>query len=255
MRVSNEQRTTRRAESHELAVSAQSNEWKDRQHHVPRRLASFLVVLAALTGCVALAVIQIQNRIVAHNRVELDRVSVTTVPVVLTSAASGRVTDLKATVGGRVKAGDVLATIEVLPATTQSGTLDIVAPVDAIVQEISAVAGGTVASGTQFIRLYQPGKMFFEAPLAYKSASKIQVGSKAVFNVPGLGNIDATVAGVRADFNTDVEQTNVRTARLVFEPTDAASLQAVVPGLIAKGHISTNTAAADAPRAVLNPRF
>jgi multidrug resistance efflux pump len=242
MKISNEQRTPRRAEAHELAVSAQSNEWRDRQHHVPRRLTSLLVVVAALAGCIAVAVIQIQNRIVAHDRVTLDRATVTADRVVLTSAASGRISD-------------VLAMVEVQPVTEQSGKLEIVAPVEGIVQDISAPAGGTIASGSTFITLYQPDKLFFEAPLAYKTASRIRVGSTARFTVPGLGKVDATVAGVRSDFGTDVDQPNLRTARLVLVPVAATSLSAVVPGMTATGYISTNTAPTDAPRAVLNPRF
>jgi multidrug resistance efflux pump len=255
MKISNEQRTPRRAEAHELAVSAQSNEWRDRQHHVPRRLTSLLVVVAALAGCIALAVVQIQNRIVAHDRVTLDRATVTAERVVLTSAASGRIAELKTAVGSRVNAGDVLATVEVQPVTDQSGKIDIVAPVEGIIQDISAPAGGTIASGSTFITLYQPDKLFFEAPLGYKTASRIRVGSTARFTVPGLGKVDAKVAGVRSDFGTDVDQPNLRTARLVLEPVTATSLSAVVPGMTATGYISTDTAPADAPRAVLNPRF
>ena len=181
--------------------------------------------------------------------------TVTVDPVILISTASGRILDLKTKVGATVKAGDVLATIEVQPASSQGEKLDVMAPVDGIVQAVTAPAGGTVASGAPFITLYEPGRLFFESPLGYKVASDIRVGSKASFDVPGLGTIDATVAGVRSDFTTDVDQPNVRSARLVLQPADPASLQAVVPGLIAKGRIFTDTAAADAPRAVLNPKF
>jgi multidrug resistance efflux pump len=243
-----------RALPSELAVSAQSKDWKKRPHHSPRRLTSLLLVLAALAGCAWIASVQIQNRIVGRGRVQLDRVTVTTDPVVLTSAASGRISALNAVVGTEVKAGDVLATIEVLPSNAQSGKLDIVAPVDGLVHSVAAPVNGTVASGTEFITLYQPNKMLFEAPVPYKTASNIRIGSKAKFNVPGLGDVNATVVGVRSDFKTDIEQSNVRVARMVFQPDDVNALKTVVPGMTAKGRIE-NSSDANAVRAVLNPKF
>lgn len=251
----NEEKGSRRAQTHELAVSAQSDSWKDRQHHAPRRVGGFLFVLAALTACVLLAITQINRRLTDNNKLLLDQVSVTATPVRLTSAASGRVSELNVAEGARVKAGDVLATIEVLPASSSSGSLEITSPVDGIVQDITAPEGGTVASGSQFITLYDPSKLFFEAPLVFDKADDLRVGSTAKFDVPGLGDIEATVTGVRSDFNTSVDATGRRTAQIVLEPVDASALASVVPGLLADGYIRKGSAAADAPRAVLNPRF
>lgn len=255
VKTSSPTRTQQRALPTELAVSAQSNDWKKRPHHSPRRLTSLLLVLAVLAGCAWVASVQIQNRIVGRGRVQLDRVTVTTDPVVLTSAASGRIAELRAVVGTKVKAGDVLAVIEVQPATAQSGKLEIIAPVDAIVHDVTAPLNGTVASGTDFITLYQPGHMFFEAPVPYKTASDIRIGSTAKFDVPGLGNVDAIVVGVRSDFKTDIEQSNLRVARMVLQPVNPALLESVVPGLTAKGRIDTNSAPSGSVRAVLNPKF
>jgi multidrug resistance efflux pump len=248
-------RTQQRALPTELAVSAQSQDWKKRPHHSPRRLTSLLIVLAVLAASAWIASTQIQKRIVGRGRVQLDHVTVTTDPVVLTSAASGRVAELRAVVGTRVKAGDVLAVIEVQPSNAQSGKLDIIAPVDAIVHDVTAPQNGTVASGTKFITLYQPGHMFFEAPVGYKAASAIRIGSPARFNVPGLGDVDATVVGVRSDFTTDITQSNLRVARMVLIPVHPEQLETVVPGLTATGRIDTSSAPAGAVRAVLNPKF
>ena len=254
MKTSSSNPVQQRALPSELAVSAQSKDWKKRPHHSPRRLTSLLLILAALAGCAWLASVQIQNRIVGRGRVQLDRVTITTDPVILTSAASGRISALNAVVGTPVKAGDILATIEVQPSNAQSGKLDIIAPVDAMVHSVAAPLHGTVASGTEFITLYQPDKMLFEAPVPYKTASNIRIGSKAKFNVPGLGDVNATVVGVRSDFKTDIEQSNQRVARMVFQPDDPLALRTVVPGMTARGVIE-NATDANAVRAVLNPKF
>jgi multidrug resistance efflux pump len=253
--MSTKSRSASRALPSELAVSAQSDEWSRRTHHAPRRLIHLLIVLAALAACVYVAAVQINNRLVTNDRVKLDEVTVTANPVTLSSAASGRVTEMKAVEGVAVKAGDVLAVIEVLPKGDSTGNLEIVAPADGIVQNVAVPTGGTVASGVEIITMYEPGKLFFEAPLGYKAASKIRVGSTANFKVTGYGKVDATVAGVRSDFTTQRNGPNERTARLVLVPVDAAQLAPVVPGLTAKGYVDTDSVDSSQPRAVLNPRF
>lgn len=244
--------TNARAERSELAVSAESDNWKDRPHYKERpRLRSVLLLLGILALCALVAVTQIQRRWKDRDTLQVTQAVLTADPIILESAGNGRVIDVNVGKGDKVTAGQSIAVVEydAKPGETEGAKrVEITAPADGVVTAVFVVPGVGVLGGTDLLDMYEPSKLYFEAPMSYSNISSIEVGAKATFDVPGLGDVDALAARVEADYGEAGDEGTERLGRVVYIPVDPAATVAAVPGVIVDGKAHKNADDPNAPK-------
>ena len=237
--------TATRADRAELAISAESDKWASRPHIRQRpRFRSLLVLVGILGLCALIAVTQVRRRLDNRDRLSVSQVVLTADPIVLESAGNGHVVKVDVTKGAKVIKGQTLATVEYLEKPGQTGggqQVEIFAPTDGIVTEVWAIEGLGIQGSTELVSMYEPSKLYFRAPMTYGDIAKIDLGSHATMKVPGMGNIDAVVTGVQADFGEAGAADTERLARLVLKPADPSKVLGAAPGVIVKGEVDKHS--------------
>lgn len=237
-----------RAERTELALSAESEKWSDRPHHRPRpKFRSLLVLLALLALCALIAVTQIRQRLDNRDHLNVSQVVLTADPIVIEAASNGRVIEVPVAKGSKVEAGATLALVEYQTADGPE-QVEVTAPVAGVITEVWAVPGVGLLSGSDLVGLYEPSKLYFKVPMSYEDASKVDMGSAAELDVPGIGKVDAIVAGVQADFGEAGSADEERLAQVILKMKDPAKLIGAVPGVIVDGTVNKNAADASQPK-------
>jgi multidrug resistance efflux pump len=230
-----------RAERTELALSAESEKWGDRPHYRARpKFRSLLLLLALLALCALIAVTQIRRRLDNRDHLNVTQAVLTVDPIVIEAAGTGRVLEVPVAKGAKVAAGTLLALVE-YDSSTGPQQVEITAPADGVVTDVWAVSGVGLLGGTHLVSMYEPSKLYFKIPMTYGDVAKIDIGSTAKFDVPGLGDVDAIVSGVQPDFGEAGTEGEERLAQLTARPKDPAALLGAVPGAIVDGQVNKNS--------------
>lgn len=127
--------------------------------------------------------------------------------VAVASVNAGRLASIRVAPGATVRAGDLLADVELAAPvrTTSSGTsvltflgstdqqISIVAPVDGVVVSVLLAEGSAVTAGQTIVRIVDPSRMRVTAYVTEADVSRIHVGQEAevYFRV-----LDRTLPGV-----------------------------------------------------------
>ncbi len=237
-----------RADRTELALSAESEQWAKRPHHRPRpRFRSLLLLLVLLAGCALIAVNQVRRRLDSRDHLNVSQVVLTADPIVIEAAANGRVLEVPVAKGAKVTAGQTIALVE-YDRPDGPEQVEVTAPVDGVITDLWAVPGVGLLGGTDLASMYEPSRLYFKVPMSYKDIAEIDMGSNATFDVPGLGDVEAIVSGVQADFGEAGDQKEERLARLVLRPADPAAVFGAVPGVIVDGTVDKDAADPSQPK-------
>jgi biotin carboxyl carrier protein len=246
-----------RADRSELAVSTTSPEWDGRPHHrrLPR-LTSLLLVLGILAVCVLIAVTQIARRLADRDVLQVQQAVLTSDPVSFEASSVGQVVSVAVEEGTSVNKGAEIAVIRYASPVSDAAALEekLFAPADGIISHVSVAAGENVIGGKELITMYQPGQMYFEVPMTYDDASELKVGDRATFDVPGIGDVKGTVAGIQSDFGEAGEEEVERLAHVVVRPNNPEDINDAAPGVVTDGEIDKGSAPAGAPRAIFAER-
>lgn len=244
----NESTGAARAERTELALSAESKDWSDRPHHRPRpKFRSLLLLLGLLAVCALIAVTQIRHRLDNRDHLNVSQVVLTADPIIIEASSNGRVLEVPVAKGSKVEAGATLALVEY---QTPEGPeqVEVTAPAAGVITDVWAVPGVGLLSGSDLVGMYEPSKLYFKVPMTYDDASKVDLGSAAEFDVPGVGKVDAIVSGVQADFGEAGSVKEERLAQLVLNLKDPSKLVGAVPGVIVDGTVDKNAADPSQPK-------
>ena len=225
----------------ELAISTQSAQWKGRPHHrrLPR-VASALIVLAAALTIAGFSVVKIREHLHNMRVIDIHDAVLTADQRDIVSQGSGTVSKVSVANGELVTKGQVVAVVDYIVGDQFSGktkSVDMTAIVSGIVSDVAVVPGSVVFGGSPLVRIYETAKMFFEVSLPYEEAVKLHARSVATFDVPGIGTVEAVTIGIQPDFGAAGTGASQRLSRVLLRPTDPASIDTAVPGLIVTGTI------------------
>jgi multidrug resistance efflux pump len=216
----------------------------------PRRgWLSWLVVLAVAVGLAWFGYQETRHRLDARTRIELGGISLTAEPVVIESIEGGTVLDIEVTTQQRVAAGDLLAVLDPPPGSLAGPEpLEIRAPSDGTVLSVVPV-GSTMSGGDAIAVLYQPDELYFQAPVDFATLTELTIGMTAFVDIPSVGRIETTLERI----DTTLPTATSRTAEgvvLILTPADAAALRTIVPGLVLRGWVDTDSGPASGVPAI-----
>ena len=107
---------------------------------------------------------------------------------VVSSRISGRIVELKAYIGDKVKKGDVVAKVESRQPGSPPPTVPLIVPMSGEVVESHVRIGEPVEPAQDILDITDRSKMWAVAKIPESEAAKIEPGTKARMRIPALGD-------------------------------------------------------------------
>ncbi|MDQ7903992.1 HlyD family efflux transporter periplasmic adaptor subunit [Phytohabitans sp. ZYX-F-186] len=203
-----------------------------------------LVLLGvAIAGGIYIA----RDRLAEGRYVELGHAVLTARPVPVGSAAAGTVKSVKAAPQTEASAGDELARVTVTAPDGDPEEKVLRAPIDGIVSDVDAAAGGVAGPGQPVVTLYDPAKLTFNADASVEELRRLRLDMAASITAKGLDDpiaarLDRVVPRVG-----DTRASEAFTVVLVPDQGERGTVRKLVPGLPFTVRIDTRTAAGGTP--------
>jgi multidrug efflux pump subunit AcrA (membrane-fusion protein) len=122
---------------------------------------------------------------------------------VVSSRISGRIVELNAYIGDKVKKGDVVAKVESRQPGSPPPIIEVVAPMSGVIVESHARLGEPVEPAQDILDIADRSQMWAVAKIPESEADQIGPGTKARMKIPALGDeltvIEMAKFGVSAD--------------------------------------------------------
>lgn len=122
---------------------------------------------------------------------------------VVSSRISGRIVELNAFIGDKVKVGDVVAKVESRQPGSPPPVIEVVAPMSGVIVESHARLGEPVEPAQAILDIADRSQMWAVAKIPESEAGQIEPGTKARMKIPALGDeltvIEMEKFGVSAD--------------------------------------------------------
>ena len=223
-----------------------------------RKLVSWLVAAAIVTGAVYAARPLVAYRLAGASHLSLGTASLAAADVSVPAPGDGQVVSVGVHPSQVVRAGHELAQLRVFSTTGSGGSKParLVAPISGVVWSVAAQAGTAVQRGGAVIQMYDPAQETFHVSVGMATASSLRRGMRATLTGSAVrGSVPAVVDHVVAPFPVASDAAGAPPPSpghltVVLRPIRPGDVRSLTPGLQFTAVVDTSTAPPGAPPVV-----